>query len=95
MRRQIVPAIRHGRRHDRASVSSTRWSRLGLGQVFFEDKANGSLIQVDGQVVGSSLIGQTFTAPEYFHGRPSAAGDGYDGAMSSRVRTSVRSTRTS
>ncbi len=51
----------------------------GLCQVFFKDKANGSLVKANGQIIGSSLLGQNFTKPEYFHGRPSAAGtDGYD-----------------
>lgn len=54
-----------------------------VGQVAFSDKADGSLLRRDGVVVGSELIGQTFSAPGYFHSRPSAAGDGYDGAASS------------
>ncbi len=51
-----------------------------LGQVAFGDEADGSLVRRDGEVVGSDLLGQTFTSPEYFHGRPSAAGGGASGS---------------
>lgn len=54
-----------------------------FAQVAVPNKADGSLVRVNGKVVGSRLIGQTFSAPIYFHSRPSAAGTGYDGAASS------------
>jgi K+-transporting ATPase ATPase C chain len=54
----------------------------GVAQVLFSDRADGSLVRnADGEVVGSKLLGQTFTGEEYFHGRPSAAGAGASGSQ--------------
>jgi len=50
----------------------------GAAEVLFPKQANGSLVTVNGKVVGSSIIGQLWTKPQYFQGRPSAAGKGYD-----------------
>jgi potassium-transporting ATPase KdpC subunit len=83
MRRQLLPALL-------AFASFTvilgilyPLAIAGIAQVGFSGKADGSLVERDGAVVGSSLIGQSFTAAKYFHPRPSAAGDGYDGTSSS------------
>jgi len=53
-----------------------------IAQGVFHDQANGSLVSVKGQVIGSSLLAQRFAGPGYFHPRPSAAGAGYDAASS-------------
>jgi K+-transporting ATPase ATPase C chain len=55
---------------------------FGVGRLLFRDQADGSILTRGGIVIGSQLIGQDFTLPQYFHPRPSAAGTGYDGVLS-------------
>lgn len=83
MRYQLLPALR-------MTLVMTVLTGLiypgivtGLCQMLFPSRANGSLINVNGRIVGSALIGQNFSKPQYFHPRPSAAGnDGYDASAS-------------
>jgi K+-transporting ATPase ATPase C chain len=55
----------------------------GLAQLLFPHRANGQLLEKNGKIVGSRIIGQTFTEPGYFRSRPSSAGTGYDATSSS------------
>lgn len=82
MRRQLLPALRIFAVVTVICGLAYPLLMTGIAQGLFNDKADGSLVEVDGQVVGSSLLGQTFTEDKYFQTRPSAAGDGYDAAKS-------------
>ncbi len=84
MRRQLFPALRMLLMLTVVTGILYPLAVLVIGQGAFSDRADGSLVRRDGHVVGSSLLGQGFAKPRYFHPRPSAAGtDGYDGAASS------------
>jgi len=84
MRRQLVPALRMVIVLTVALGIVFPLAMTGVAQALFSDKANGSIVKdADGREVGSSLLGQSFTEARFFHPRPSAAGDGYDGASSS------------
>jgi K+-transporting ATPase ATPase C chain len=83
MRRQLVPAILTFLALTLLVGVVYPLVVTAVSQVAFGDRADGSLVRRDGVVVGSSLLGQSFTGEQWFHPRPSAAGDGYDGASSS------------
>jgi K+-transporting ATPase ATPase C chain len=82
MRRQLLPALVMVLVFTVVTGGIYPLLVTGVSQLLFHDKANGSMVARDGQPVGSSLIGQPFTEPRYFHPRPSSAGDGYDGSQS-------------
>lgn len=83
MRRQLVPALLVFLVLTVLTGVIYPLAVTGAAQVAFPGRADGSLIEREGDVVGSRLLGQGFSDEQYFHPRPSAAGDGYDGAASS------------
>ena len=84
MRRQLLPALRILAVLTALVGFAYPLAVTGVGQLLFDDEAHGSLItDADGRTVGSALLGQPFEGPEWFHPRPSAAGDGYDPTSSS------------
>ena len=83
MRRQLLPSILMLLVMTVVTGFAYTLAVTGVGQLLFGDRAGGSLLERDGQPVGSELIGQSITSPEFFHPRPSAAGDGYDPTISS------------
>jgi K+-transporting ATPase ATPase C chain len=81
MRRQLVPALRVLLVLTVVCGIIYPLAMTAISQLAFPDAADGSLLEVDGEVVGSELLGQEFTGPEWFHSRPSAAGAGASGSM--------------
>lgn len=82
MRRQLVPALVVFLAFTVLTGVAYPLAFTGIAQVAFSGQADGSLIERDGEVVGSRLVGQSFSGPRYFHPRPSVAGEGYDGMAS-------------
>ncbi len=83
MRRQLGPALRMLLVMTVLVGIAYPLAVTGVAQGLFAHRANGSLVKRDGKVVGSTLLAQSFTGPQWFHPRPSAAGpNGYDGAAS-------------
>jgi len=83
VRRQLVPALVAFLLLSALTGLAYPLAVTAVAQLVFPHRADGSLVVRDGVVVGSSLIGQQFTGPRWFHPRPSAAGDGYDAMASS------------
>lgn len=81
MRRQLIPALRMLLILTVLTGLAYPLAMTGLAQVAFKDKANGSLVTVDGKPVGSSLLGQEFVGAKWFHTRPSSAGAGASGSL--------------
>jgi K+-transporting ATPase ATPase C chain len=80
MRRQLVPAVLMMAVFTVLLGIAYPLVVTGIAQGAFGERANGSKLEVDGRVVGSELLGQSFSEPQYFHGRPSAAGAAASGA---------------